>query len=228
VDPSVNRPAGPDLSRTWAIVPIRGLRTAKTRLREDLDLEERTALVTEMLRRTLVATRDASTVTGTVVVTLDPAAARMAKAHGAIGLVERVPGLNAAIDAGRSLGVARGATAVLVLPADLPAITPGAISELVDACREGAQGAAALGLRGVVALVPDRHGEGTNALLVSPPTLIEPAFGIASRAAHRAEALAAGATYLELAGPLGFDVDTPADLLLAGAALAAAANSTDA
>jgi 2-phospho-L-lactate guanylyltransferase len=220
--------AGPDLSRTWAIVPIRGLRTAKTRLREDLDPDERTALVTEMLRRTLVATRDASTVTGTIVVTLDPAAARMAKAHGAIGLVERVPGLNAAIEAGRSLAVARGATAVLVLPADLPAITPGAISELVDACREGAEGAAALGLRGVVALVPDRHGEGTNALLVSPPALIEPSFGTASRATHRAAALAAGATYLELAGPLGLDVDTRADLLLAGAALAAAAHSTDA
>lgn len=209
-------------------MPIRGLRTAKTRLREDLDPEERTALVSEMLRRTLVATRDAATVTGTVVVTLDPAAARMAKAHSAIGLVERVPGLNAAIEAGRSLAVARGATAVLILPADLPAITPGAIAELVDACREGADGAAALGLRGIVALVPDRHGEGTNALLVSPPALIEPAFGTASRAAHRAAALAAGATYLELAGPLGLDVDTRADLLLAGAALAAAARGPDA
>ena len=216
--------AGPDLSRTWAIVPIRGLRTAKTRLRDDLDPDDRAALVTEMLRRTLVATRDSSAITGTVVVTLDPAAARMAKTHGAIGLVERVPGLNAAIEAGRSLAIARGASAVVVLPADLPAITPGAVSELVDACREGAEGAVALGLRGVVALVPDRHGEGSNALLVSPPALIEPAFGTESRATHRAEALAAGATYLELAGPLGLDVDTRADLLLAGAALAAGAH----
>lgn len=224
----MERTAGPDLSNTWAIVPIRGLRTAKTRLGGDLDPVERTALITEMLRRTLVATRDSSAVTGTVVVTLDPAAARMAKAHGAIGLVERVPGLNAAIDAGRSLAAARGATAVVVLPADLPAITPGAVSELVDACRDGAEGAAALGLRGVVAVVPDRHGEGTNALLVSPPALIGPAFGTGSRAAHRAEALAAGATYLELGGPLGLDVDTRADLLLAGASLAAAAHSPDA
>jgi len=129
-------------------VPIRGLRTAKTRLSDDLDPIERTGLVTEMLRRTLVATRDSSAIAGTVVVTLDPAAARMARSHTAIGLVERVPGLNAAIEAGRSLAVARGATAVIVLPADLPAITPGAVSELVDACREGAEGAAALGLRG--------------------------------------------------------------------------------
>jgi len=228
VDPTAGRGPRPDLSRTWAIVPIRGLRTAKTRLSGDLDPIERTALVTEMLRRTLVAARDSSAVAGTVVVTLDPAAARMAQTHAAIGLVERVPGLNAAIEAGRSLAVARGASAIVVLPADLPAITPGAVSELVDACREGAEGAAALGLPGIVAVVPDRHGEGTNALLVSPPMLIEPAFGTASRATHRGEALAAGATYLELGGPLLLDVDTRADLLLAGAALAAVAHASDA
>jgi 2-phospho-L-lactate guanylyltransferase len=217
----VDAPAGPDLSRTWAVVPIRGLRTAKTRLGDDLGPEERLALVTEMLRRTLVATRDASSIAGTVVVTLDSAAARMAKAHGAIGLVERVPGLNEAIHAGRSLAAARHATAVVVLPADLPRITAGAVTELVDASREAADGAGVLGLRGVVTVVPDRHGEGTNALLLSPPSIIEPAFGTASRATHRAEALRAGATYLELAGPLGLDVDTRADLLLAGASLAA-------
>jgi 2-phospho-L-lactate guanylyltransferase len=209
----------PDLRRTWAVVPIRGLRTAKTRLGGDLAPDERRALVTEMLRRTLVATRDSTAIESTVVVTLDPAAARLAKAHGAIGLVERVPGLNEAIVAGRSLAAARGATAVLVLPADLPRITPAAVSELVDASREAVDGAVALGLPGAVTLIPDRHGEGTNALLLAPPEVVEPAFGTASRAAHRAKALAAGATYQEVGGPLSLDVDTRDDLLLAGAAL---------
>jgi 2-phospho-L-lactate/phosphoenolpyruvate guanylyltransferase len=217
-------PLGPDLSRTWAVVPIRGLRTAKTRLGGDLAPEQREALVTEMLRRTLVATRDSSAIAGTVVVTLDPAAARMAKHHGAIGLVERVPGLNEAIRAGRSLAAARGASAVLVLPADLPRVTAAAVNELVDATREAADAAGRIGLRGVVTLVPDRHGEGTNALLASPPAIVDPAFGTASRASHRAEALAAGATYQELGGPLGLDVDTRADLLLAGAGLTSEAN----
>lgn len=213
--------AGPDLSRTWAVVPIRGLRTAKTRLDPDLAPDAREALVTEMLRRTLIATRDSTAIAGTIVVTLDPAAARLAKTHGAIGLVERVPGLNEAIHAGRSLATARRATAVLVLPADLPRVTAAALSELVDASRETVDGASELGVRGVVTLVPDRHGEGTNALLLTPPAVIEPAFGLASRATHRAEALAAGAAYQEIGGPLGLDVDTRADLLLAGASLAA-------
>ena len=59
--------AGADLSRTWALVPIRGLETAKTRLGGGLDAEERRDLVVDLLRRTLVATRDATRVSGTIV-----------------------------------------------------------------------------------------------------------------------------------------------------------------
>ena len=68
-----------------------------------------------------------------------------------------------------------------------------------------------------MALVADRHGRGTNALLVSPPDAIAVAFGSGSRAAHLAAAEAAGATSVELDGPLGLDVDTPDDLILAEA-----------
>ncbi|HSL97909.1 MAG TPA: NTP transferase domain-containing protein, partial [Candidatus Deferrimicrobiaceae bacterium] len=119
-----------DLSRLWAVVPIRGLETAKTRLGEGLDPEERLELVTALLRRTLRAARDARSIAGTVVVTMDPAAAGLAKSYRAIGLVERAPGLNPAIEAGRSVAVARGATAVLVLPADLPGVSAAGLDEL--------------------------------------------------------------------------------------------------
>jgi 2-phospho-L-lactate/phosphoenolpyruvate guanylyltransferase len=203
-----------DLSRTWALVPIRGLETAKTRLGEDLDAEERVDLVTALLRRTLAATRDALRIAGTIVVTKDPDAAGIATELRAVGLVERAPGLNEAIEAARSVAVARGATAVLVLPADLPSISAAAIDELMTAASLAGDG------RGLVAIVPDRHGRGTNALLVSPPNEIDPAFGDASRAAHAARAAAIGATWLELDGPLSLDLDTPADLLAAEAAIA--------
>src|SRR6185369_6835498 len=194
--------------------PIRGLETAKTRLGEDLDPEEGVELVTNLLRRTLVATRDARWVTGTVVVTMDPDAAGIAHELRAIGLVERAPGLNAAIDAARSVAVARGATAVLVLPADLPAVSAAAIDALIGAAAEAAEGNGRL-----VAVVPDRHGLGTNALLISPPGAIDPAFGEASRAAHAARADSAGVRRLELDGPLALDLDTAADLLDAEAAI---------
>lgn len=198
------------------MVPIRGLESAKTRLGEGLDPEERLELVSAMLRRTLRATRDAASIVGTIVVTMDPAAAGLAQEFGAIGLVERAPGLNSAIEAGRSVAVARDATAVLVLPADIPAVSAAAIDELVAR----AAGATAAMLA-VAAIVPDQHGEGTNALLISPPDIIAPRFGEGSREAHAAAAREAGATLVEAGGPLSLDVDTPADLLAAETAIGA-------
>ena len=217
----MNHAPGVDLSRVWALVPIRGLETAKTRLGGDLDAEERTGLVTELLRRTLVATRDATGIAGTIVVTMDAAAADLAKHHRAIGLVERAPGLNEAIEAARSVAVARGATAVLVLPADLPAISTVAVDDLLEAAHDPGYGAptAPDDATGLVGLVVDQHWLGTNALLLSPPAVIAPGFGPQSRARHAAAARAANARFLEIASPLSLDVDTSADLLVAEAAL---------
>jgi 2-phospho-L-lactate guanylyltransferase len=207
--------AGPDLARTWALVPIRGLETAKTRLGGGLDAEERRDLVVDLLRRTLAATRDARHIVGTVVVTMDPAAAGIARDHRAIGLVERAPGLNEAIAAARSVATARGATAVLVLPADLPAISPDAIDTLIEEADISRTPDAV----GLVVLVTDRHQRGTNALLISPPGRIDPLFGPSSRDLHRAAAAAAGAAFVELDGPLTLDVDTTDDLEIAEATL---------
>src|SRR5438093_585798 len=69
--------------------------------------------------------------------------------------------------------------------------------------------------RPLVAIVPDRHGRGTNALLLAPPDAIDTCFGGDSRAAHAAAAREAGAALVELDGPLTLDLDTPDDLLLA-------------
>ena len=210
-------PPRADLARTWALVPIRGLETAKTRLAEEMDPEERYELVVVMLRRTLLATRDAPGITGTIVVTMDPEVTAIAQTYGAIGLVERAPGLNPAIVAARSLAMARGATALLVLPIDLPDVSRAAIDQLLALAQRMAASAEEAGL---VVLVPDRHWQGTNALVVSPPSVIDPQFGPASRAQHELAARKAGASYVEADGPLTFDVDTPVDLLVAESKIA--------
>jgi 2-phospho-L-lactate guanylyltransferase len=70
-----------------------------------------------------------------------------------------------------------------------------------------------------VAIVPDRHGRGTNALLIAPPAAIDVCFGGDSALAHQAAARAIGATLVVLGGPLALDLDTPDDLLLAEASL---------
>ena len=200
----------PDLTHTWAIVPLRGLETAKTRLGDELDAEERLELVVAMAERTLAGTRDARRIEGTVLVTADLAAAHLAERFGASTIVQRVAGLNEAIREARVVATTAGATAVLVVPIDLAAISAAALDEIVAA---GSGAIDTSPSRPLVVVVPDRHGSGTNALLVSPPGAIEPAFGPGSRPAHASAAATADATYLELGGPLIDDVDTAEDLL---------------
>ena len=75
-------------------------------------------------------------------------------------------------------------------------------------------------------IIPDRHGTGTNGLLLAPPDVIEPSFGPDSCTRHRALALAAGvACRLERPPSLLLDIDTSADLVALRARLAAARTS---
>ncbi|HEX7498270.1 MAG TPA: 2-phospho-L-lactate guanylyltransferase [Candidatus Limnocylindrales bacterium] len=197
------------LSRIVAIVPARSLSGGKSRLGEPLDAEERADLVLALLRRTVEQALGATRLAGVVVVSEDAELLRQARAMGAASLLQDRPGLNEGLAEARAAADPE-ATAIMVLPADLPNIVASAIDELAEAAETARLGAPD---RPVVVLVPDRHGTGTNALLVAPPDTISFCFGAESRADHSAAARAAGATYVELAGPLTFDLDTPEDLL---------------
>ncbi len=209
--PARARPA--DLSRVLCLVPVRALEGAKTRLGEALDAEERRSLTERLLRRTLGAAAAVHDIALVAVVSPDPAALGVAAATGAAALRQETAGLNEALEEGCAWGRTIAATALLVLPADLPRIDPAAVSAILEA---GRAAAAAAPDRPLVALVPDRAGTGTNALLVTPAGAIPFLFGPDSRAAHEAAAAAAGATYLEVGGTLALDLDTPDDLLVAG------------
>jgi 2-phospho-L-lactate/phosphoenolpyruvate guanylyltransferase len=202
--------ASADLSRLTAVVPVGSLEGAKSRLGDRLDAEERQQLVIELLARTVRAAGGSPSVASVVVVSPDPAALRFAGAAGASPIRQADSGLNEGLQAAARWAVADGATALLILAGDLPAIS----AETIDAVVAGAV-AALEPHRPLVALVADRHGRGTNVLLVSPPDAIRFAFGSSSRAAHLAEANAAGAATVELDGPLGLDLDLPDDLILA-------------
>ena len=200
---------GADLSHLVAVVPVRSLSGAKSRLGEPLDPEERADLIIAFLRRTIAAALGSRSVRSVAVVSQDPDLLRQAGAMGAEPLLQSGDGLNEALAQTRDEACAE-ATAILVLPVDLPAVSAEEIDRLAAAAAEARL--MAMG-RPVVVLVPDRGGTGTNALLLSPPDVIPFRFGEQSRAAHKREAAAAGASYVEVGGPLAFDVDTPDDLL---------------
>ena len=200
-----------DFSRVVAVIPVRSLSGAKSRLGEPLDPEERVDLILGFLRRTVAAALAARSLAAVVVVSQDAGLLQLARGMGATSLLQRTDGLNEALAEAR-LASCADATALLVLPADLPGVAADAIDRLAESA---ARMAAANPERAIVGLVPDRHGTGTNALIVSPPCAIEFGFGEGSRVAHSAAATAAGAAYFELDGPLAFDVDTPEDLLQA-------------
>src|SRR5882672_1723710 len=203
--------AQPALPHVVAIVPVGTLVGAKSRLGAVLDAEERLELTILLARRTIAAAIAADGIAETIVVTPDDAVRDLASGLGARPLRQRDGGLNRGIDVAREEASAAGADAILILPIDLPDVSPEAIEAVLQPLDDPH--------RPLVAIVPDRHGRGTNALLIAPPDAIDVCFGGDSRAAHVAAAKAAGARLVELDGPLALDVDTPDDLLLAEASL---------
>jgi 2-phospho-L-lactate guanylyltransferase len=200
-------PQPPGDSDVVAIIPVGTLEGAKSRLGAVLDAEERHALAAGFARRTIAAAIASAAVAEVIVVTPDDEVRAIALELGARPLRQRSSGLNDGLREARAEALAAGAAAIVILPIDLPRIRADDIDAvLAPLARQD---------RPLVVVVPDRHGRGTNALVVAPPDAIDVRFGGDSRAAHGAAATEAGALLVELGGPLQLDVDTPDDLVLA-------------
>ncbi len=199
--------------RLIAIIPVGSLDGAKSRLGAVLDAEERLDLTLRLARTTIAAAVAADRVADVFVITPDDTIRALASELGARPILQRDRGLNQGLVAAREEALAAGAGAILILPIDLPEVTAAAI-DTVAATLDATD-------RPLVALVPDRHGRGTNALLIAPPDAIDVCFGGDSALAHRAAAASRNARLVILDGPLALDLDTPDDLLLAEASLRA-------
>ena len=206
----MTEPTGADLSRLVVLVPLAGLEEAKTRLgRPSTRRSVRPS-------SSACSTGPSGRPTGSRPSPRSSWSAPTRPCSGPRPPPGRPPlrqsdvGLNEGLRAATRWAVADGATAILALAGDLPGVTPDAVRSLIAAAARGQVAG-----RPLVAIVADRHGRGTNALLVSPPDAIGFAFGPGSRAAHRAAADAAGAAVVEPDGPLALDLDLPEDLILA-------------
>src|SRR5690349_7859978 len=133
---------------------------------------QRRDLAEAMVADVLEAIGQARAIERTIVVSGDPIAQELAAAAGA----EVVPdpedaGHVEAAQAGIARAEADGAERVVLLAGDCPLLDPRELDRLLTGTPSR-----------YVGIVADRHGAGTNALLLSPPDAIVPAFGEGSRA----------------------------------------------
>jgi len=188
----------------WAIVPVKPLRRGKSRLAEVLTQEERKDLNCNLLAHTVDTLTAIPDIEHVLVVSRDPEALALAREHGARTVQENgASGLNIAL--AKATIVARNYTTrgVLVVPADLPLITPEDVRAMLERVKDPP----------VVVVVPDQRRQGTNALLVCPVGLIDYNFGPKSFQRHCELAVQAGAR-LEICElpSVALDVDLPEDL----------------
>lgn len=193
------------MTGVWALVPVKSLVQGKSRLVPALSPEDRQGLQMAMLRDVLRAVAGATALSGGLVVHSDDEVASLAEAQGLDSLRESggARGLNAALAQGIAELERRSADAVLILPADLPLVTSEKIDVLVSSAAPMAS----------VTLCSSHDGTGTNAMLLRPPDIIEPAFGAESFQRHRvaAQSAAAHVTALEIPA-FALDIDEPSDL----------------
>lgn len=188
---------------TVAIVPVKRFAGAKQRLGDAVGAPARRVLAEAMLRDVLAALGQVEGLDGVIVVTAEPRAEALAAELGAsVERDARESGQSPAAEIGLRRASELGHDRALLAPGDCPAIDP----VEVDALLAGHTGA------GLV-VVPDRHGEGTNALLLHPLDAISPSFGPGSCERHVEAAQRAGVpVVVRPVRSLALDVDTPEDL----------------
>jgi 2-phospho-L-lactate/phosphoenolpyruvate guanylyltransferase len=195
---------------TLAILPIKSFDEAKQRLRAELDPTPRRALVEAMFSDVLIALRRATLVDQVLVVSADNVAQQIAGGYDAMVVEDEDLGHNQAAARGAARALELGVDRVLMVPGDCPLISPTELDELLGRPVPSPS----------LLVVPDRHGTGTTALVLTPPDALQPTFGPGSHDRHREHAITAGVHVETVEVPsLALDIDTPEDLAAVEATL---------
>jgi 2-phospho-L-lactate guanylyltransferase len=198
--------------RTVAILPIKSFGAAKQRLAPMLGTGARQALAQAMFSDVLGSLRKVERIEAITVVSADPTVDAAARGTGVTVVMDlNESGQSDATQVGIRHALAEGYERVLLVPGDTPLLDPIEVDLLL---RRGETDAMQ------VVIVPDRHGSGTNALLIAPPGAFRPSFGPDSLNRHLTLAQDAGLRHsVEDVPSLSHDVDTPDDLDALAAAL---------
>jgi 2-phospho-L-lactate/phosphoenolpyruvate guanylyltransferase len=191
------------MSTVAAILPAKHFESAKQRLSPTLQPGTRRVLVEAMFSDAMLALRRVPSIDQIFVITSDPVASQIAAGSGTIVIEDTASSHSEATQLGIARALAMGATRALLVPGDCPLLDPAELEQLLTR---------PVPERSVL-IVPDRHGEGTNALLLTPPDAMPPSFGEGSRQRHTDLAVTHGAVPEVVGLPsLALDIDTPEDL----------------
>jgi 2-phospho-L-lactate guanylyltransferase len=185
-----------------AIIPVKTLSEAKSRLAPHLTQQQRETLALDMLRhvvQTLCASQEFELVT---VVSPDVRVLEKARIWGARASFEERSGHNPALHMAALRELAEGAGALLTISGDLPLLTSDDIDVMVERST-----------RFDVVLAPSLDGTGTNAMLARPPLAVPYLFGVNSLEKHLRAARRRGlSSNLYASRGLSLDIDTIEDV----------------
>jgi 2-phospho-L-lactate/phosphoenolpyruvate guanylyltransferase len=189
---------------TTAIVPVKGLSVANGRLNGMLSAEQRNQLAEALFLDLIVKLPRSRCIDDVLVVTADASIGRQARWFGHKILLQKADeGHSEAAAAGARAAMAEGAERVAMLPVDCPMLDTDELDARIGRSPR------------TVLIIPDRHGTGTNGLVLAPPDVFLPAFGPDSCARHVSRARASGISFaLEEVDSMGIDLDTPEDYTL--------------
>lgn len=186
-----------------AVVPVKPLAEAKTRLAGVLSERERVALVRRLLERTLLKLTRARGIARVVVISRDQMVLKIARRYGAFGILETNRNLNDALEQARRVCAANGARALLIVPADLPHLRVRDVEKMIGLSEPAPR----------MVIAPARRDGGTNALLLSPLNAVAFQFGDNSFSKHYAEAnMNSIPIVLYDSDTVALDLDLPEDL----------------
>jgi 2-phospho-L-lactate guanylyltransferase len=192
----------------WAVLPLKDLVKAKSRLSGILAPFERRALMQAMVEDVLTSLALVSELEGVLVVSDDPSAELLAHKYGLQWVAESRlgrPGLNGSVAAATALLAERGASDFMVLHGDIPLLRPADLRQLLEAY-------AAADVDVVIA--PDLSHDGTNIMLLPAAAELPFCYGTASCVAHTRLAQERGLRVRLVESEFtGLDVDEPEDLL---------------
>ena len=197
----------------WAVLPVKEMAGSKQRLSPLLSPAERVALMRVMVGEVLGALLGARGLAGVAVVTLDEWTTAEALRHGARVITAGArDGHTGSVTAAARVLATEGATGVLTMPGDIPAVSAAEVEALVSA-----HGAAP-----AFTIAPAHDEKGSNGVVLSPPGVVPLRFGEDSYVPHLAAARAQGIEprIVPLPG-VAMDIDHPEDIaMFAGLELA--------